>query len=52
MSAAAVRRFCRVVRECERRGELTRQQARTIIGQAKAGDLEGALRGLGRLYPR
>lgn len=41
--------FCRVVRECVRAGDLTRQQGRTLMGQAKSGDLKGALRGLGRL---
>lgn len=47
-----VREFCRCVRECVRRGELTRQQGRTLMGQAKHGDMEGALRGLRRLYER
>ena len=47
---ARVKGFCRVVRECEGRGEITRQQARTLMGQAKHGDVDGALRGLGRLY--
>lgn len=44
--------FCRVVVACVRRGELTRQQARTLMGQAKSGDMEGALRGLQRIYER
>lgn len=47
-----MREFCRCVRECVRRGELTRQQGRTLMGQAKHGDLAGALRGLRRLYER
>lgn len=52
MTPADVRRLCRVVRACEARGEVTQQQARTIIGQAKHVDPEGAMRGLRRLYER
>lgn len=52
MTPADVRRLCRVVRAAERRGELTKQQALTIMGQAKHGDPEGAMRGLQRLYER
>lgn len=45
-----VRLFRRAVRAAERRGELTKQQSRTLRGQAANGDLKGALRGLERLY--
>lgn len=48
--SAEIKGFCRVVRACEERGELTRQQRRTLEGQAKHGDLLGAYRGLERLY--
>ena len=48
--SAEIRGFCRVVRACEERGELTMQQRRTLEGQAKHGDLMGAYRGLERLY--
>lgn len=40
------------VRAAEERGELTRQQSRTLQGQAKSGDLRGALTGLERIYRR
>lgn len=52
MRPSAIHALCRAVRAAERRGELTRQQARTIMGQAKHGDPEGAMRGLQRLYER
>lgn len=44
--------FCRAVKAAERRGELTKQQARTLIGQAKKQGLTGALKGLKRIYER
>ena len=48
----ATREFCKAVRERQRKGEITKQQARTIMGQAKAGDIEGAARGLERACKR
>lgn len=48
----AVSDFCKVVRACQQRGEITRQQARTIMGQARHGDLAGAMRGVERIYNR
>lgn len=50
VTARDVRLFRRAVRAAERRGELTKQQSRTLRGQAANGDLKGALRGLERLY--
>jgi len=47
-----IKGFCKAVRECVRRGELTQQQGRTLMGQAKKGDYSGALNGLKRLYSR
>ena len=47
-----IKGFCKAVRECVRRGELTQQQGRTLMGQAKNGDYMGALNGLKRLYSR
>lgn len=44
--------FCRAVGAAERRGELTRQQSRTLVGQAKKQGLTGALKGLKRIYER
>lgn len=44
--------FVRAVRAAEGRGELSKQQRRTLEGQAKGGDLAGAYRGLERLYVR
>ena len=44
--------FVKAVRAAEERGELTRQQRRTLEGQAKKGDLRGAYRGLQTIYGR
>lgn len=44
--------FCRAVRAAMERGEITWQQARTLQGQAKKGDLKGAYKGLTTLYGR
>lgn len=41
--------FVKAIRAMEGRGELTRQQRRTLEGQAKHGDLMGAYRGLERI---
>jgi hypothetical protein len=41
--------LCRCISECVKRGELTRQQGKTLMGQCKHGDLEGARKGLERL---
>ena len=43
---------CRVIAECVMRGELTKQQGKTLMGQAKNGDYAGALRGIERIYSR
>ena len=48
----ATKDFCKAVRACMQRGEITTQQARTLIGQAKHGDLAGAMRGVERIYSR
>ena len=40
---------CKAVRDLVRRGELTRQNGKTLIGQCKHGDLEWARKGLERL---
>lgn len=45
----ATKALCREIGRRVRSGELTRQQGRTLIGQAKGGDAEGALRGLERM---
>ena len=47
-----VKDLCKVISECVRRGELTRQQGKTLMGQAKHGDYAGAMRGLERIYSR
>lgn len=41
---------CKVISECVKRGELTVQQGKTLIGQAKSGDYAGAMRGIERIY--
>lgn len=48
----AVKGFCIAVRAAESRGELTKQQRRTLEGQAKKGDLTGAYKGLQSIYAR
>lgn len=42
--------LCKVIAECVKRGELTKQQGRTLMGQAKHGDYAGAMRGIERIY--
>ena len=42
--------LCRCISECVRRGELTKQQGKTLMGQAKRGDYDGAMRGVERIY--
>lgn len=44
--------FVRAIRAAEERGEITRQQRRTLEGQAKNGDLRGAYKGLVTIYGR
>lgn len=41
-----VKDFCKVVSQACRDGLMSRQQAKTLIGQAKHGDMDGAMRGL------
>jgi hypothetical protein len=47
-----VKDLCKVIAECVRRGELTKQQGKTLIGQAKHGDYVGAMKGIERIYSR
>lgn len=49
MTAKSISDTCKAVRDLVRRGELTRQQGKTLMGQAKHGDLDGARKGLERL---
>lgn len=44
--------LCRVIAACVKRGELTKQQGKTLMGQAKHGDYAGAMRGIERVYRR
>ena len=44
--------LCKVIAECVRRGELTKQQGKTLMGQAKYGDYAGAMKGIERIYSR
>jgi hypothetical protein len=41
-----------LLNRCQRLGQLTRQQYRTLRGQVLTGDTEGALRGLQKLQRR
>lgn len=45
----AISDTCKAIRDLVSRGELTRQQGKTMIGQCKHGDLNGARKGLERL---
>jgi len=49
MTAKSISDTCKAIRDLMRRGELTRQQGRTLIGQCKHGDMNGAKKGLERL---
>lgn len=46
MTAKDISDTCKVIRDLMRRGKLTRQQERTIMGQCKHGDINGARKGL------
>lgn len=52
MTAKSISDTCKAIRGLMRRGELTNQQGKTLMGQAKHGDYAGAMRGLGRIYSR
>lgn len=45
-------RFCKVIRQTCSDGLITKQQKRTLIGQAKYGDLQAAMRGLQTIMER
>lgn len=45
----AISDTCKAIRDLVGRGELTRQQGKTLMGQCKHGDIEGAKKGLERL---
>lgn len=47
-----VKDLCRVISACVKRGELTKQQGKTLMGQAKNGDYAGAIKGIERIYSR
>lgn len=49
MTAKSISDTCKAVRDLVGRGELTRQQGKTLMGQCKHGDIEGAKKGLERL---
>lgn len=41
-----VKAFCKTVSALQKAGLLTRQRQKVLCGQAKKGDLDGAMRGL------
>ncbi len=47
-----IKAFCKDVSGKASSGIISRKQAKTIIGQAKSGDLDAAMRGLLRLTVR
>jgi len=47
-----VKDLCKAIATCVKRGDLTKQHGKTLMGQAKHGDYAGAMRGLERIYSR
>ena len=47
-----IKELCKAISACVGRGEITKQQGKTLMGQAKREDYAGAMRGLGRIYDR
>lgn len=52
MNPRDAKTFCKVVSQASADGLLSRQQAKTLIGQAKGGQLEAAKRGLQTIMNR
>lgn len=52
MNPRDVKTFCKVVSQAGVDGLLSRQQAKTLIGQAKSGQLQAAKRGLQTIMNR
>lgn len=52
MSPKEIKTFCKVVSQAAHDKLLNRQQAKTLIGQAKSGDLKAAMMGLRTLMER
>ena len=52
MEQRKIRQFCKTVAQASKYGLLTKQQAKTLMGQAKHGDLGGAMVGLQRVMGR
>ena len=44
--------LCKVIAECVKQGDLTKQQGKTLMGQAKHGDYAWAMRGVERIFSR
>ena len=52
MNPRDIKTFCKVVSQASHDGLLSRQQAKTLIGQAKNGHLESAKKGLQTIMER
>lgn len=52
MDPRSIKTFCKVVSQAVHDGLLSRQQAKTLIGQAKHGDLGAAKQGLQKIVGR
>lgn len=52
MSPRDVKAFSRVVSQASHDGLLSRQQAKTLIGQAKSGQMQAAMKGLQTIMNR
>ena len=51
-STRKIRDFCKVVSEACEKGMLTAQQGKTLVGQAKSGDYDAAMKGLKTIADR
>lgn len=52
MNPREIKQLCKAIAECQRRGEITTQQAKTLQGQAKHGRVDAALAGIKAIYDR
>lgn len=52
MTPRETKQLCKAIAACCERGEITKQQAKTLQGQAKHGHPETALAGLKTIYDR
>ena len=51
-SPARIKEFCKAVAQGSHDGLLSRRQAKTLMGQAKSGELQAAMKGLQTIMSR